>query len=322
MDAPSLTQKLQSPENQQALASLVIEVFLDRPLDGWLPKARAVELAREALTQLTASETAEVAFRRVVEQAANELQPDRRTLETLLSRDVQEALRTVMRRPFSPDRKLTLTLLDRAPARALVREMLLAAILDFAKKASAPMAGMTKGLGSLARLAGETAKSRTGAFGSIVGAVSGEVERQVEKRAVEFVDSALSGIFSQMADVVSDPRRAGEAAELRLSMLDGALELTLSQLGRELVNADLPGAASTLREGVKRWLSSPDSTPQLEALVDLVLRREGARTARQTLTEWGLLELVQRVGPELLAARIADVVASGPFAAWLTALMA
>ena len=84
-------------------------------------------------------------------------------------------------------------------------------------------------------------KSRSGSLGSLVGAVSDEVERQLEKRATEFVDSALAGVFGQIADAVSDPKRASEAAELRIAFFDGALELTGPQLARELANLDVAG---------------------------------------------------------------------------------
>jgi hypothetical protein len=85
------------------------------------------------------------------------------------------------------------------------------------------VAGMARGLGSLAKFAGETVKARSGGLGSLVGAVSGEVERQLEKRAVEFVDASIAGVFGQIADALSDPKRAEEAAELRMAIFDGAL---------------------------------------------------------------------------------------------------
>ena len=60
-------------------------------------------------------------------------------------------LREMLERPFSPDRKLVLTVIDREPTRELVRQLLLDAVLEFGRRASAPVAGMARGPG----LAGE-----------------------------------------------------------------------------------------------------------------------------------------------------------------------
>ncbi len=235
---------------------------------------------------------------------------------------MKTALRELVSRPFSPDRAVVLSLIDRDPARELVRQLLLDAILDFGRKFSAPVSGMAKGLGSLAKLATDTVKSRGGGLGSLVGAVSGEVERQLEKRAVEFVDSAMGGIFTQIADSISDPRRASEAAELRLSIFDGALGLTMHQLARELMNADLPGAAELFRSAVRRWLASTEADPQLRALTDFALKSAEQQTMRALLTEWGLLETVRPLAQEQLQARMKDVVLSDTFARWLEGLFA
>jgi hypothetical protein len=234
--------------------------------------------------------------------------------------DVRHAVRDVLQRPFSPDRKAVLAIIDREPTRELVRGLLLDAVLDFGRKMSAPLAGVTRGLGALARMAGEAVSSRSGTLGGIVGAVSGEVERQLEKRAVEFVDAALGGIFGQIADVISDPRRAAEAAELRLAFFDGALELTLPQLSRELINADVPGAAAVLRTGLERWLKGPGSDADLQRVADTLAGTVGKKPLQQFLKDAGVLEAAQLLLKEQLLAQLTFISAQPAFAAWLTNL--
>jgi hypothetical protein len=195
--------------------------------------------------------------------------------------------------------------------------LLLDAILDFGRKASAPVAGMARGLGSLAKLAGESVKARSGGFGSLVGAVSGEVERQLEKRAVEFVDAALGGVFGQIADAISDPKRAEEAAELRLAFFDGVMELTGPQLSRELMNLDVTGGAKVLREGMSKWLATPESETVLTEFATRLLEHDGKRTVREVLAEVGLLDVAKSIAVEQLAVRIKAITATPEFAAWL-----
>lgn len=321
MDAKTLKSKLNGTALEQ-LASVSLESLLDTPVEAVIGEDSVVRITRVALGGWLESNESLEAFNRLVERVVNELSGNRTPIKDVVSREVREALRDVVSRPFSPDRKVVLSLIDRGPARELVRQLLLDAILDFGKKVTAPVSGMAKGLGSLARLATDTVKARGGGLGSLVGAVSGEVERQLEKRAVEFVDAALGGIFGQIADAVSNPDRAAEAAELRLSMFDGAMGLTLQQLSRELMNADLPGSAQTLRESLNRWLASSEAEPQLKSLAKFALKAAPHRTMRAWLAEWGMLETMQPLMHEQLLARMKDVVATDAFSTWLDELLA
>lgn len=311
-----LREKLNDEKAVDELAALALEVWLDKPVAHLLPAPTAVAIARHALKGWLEAPTAVAALTRHVEALVNELNGANRPLKDVVARDVRAALRDLVGRPLSPDRRLVLTVIDREPTRELVRQLLLDFVLEFGRKASAPVAGVAKGLGTFAKLAGDAVKSRAGTIGTLVGAVGSEVERQMEKRAVEFVDAALSGVFGQLADAVSDPRRATEAAELRVAMLEGALELTLPQLAREVANADVPGGAEVLRAGLERWLASAASDDELTRLVDFASKDLAARPLREVLDEVGLLGVVRAHGAPLLATRIRELVASPAFAAW------
>jgi hypothetical protein len=155
----------------------------------------------------------------------------------------------------------------------------------------------------------------------MVGAVSGEVERQLEKRAVEFVDASMSGVFGELADSISDPKRAHEAAELRVAFFEGALELTLPQLARELMNLDVPGGARVLREGLGRWVGSPEADASFREAAHRLTERDGARPLRAVLEEAGQLQTFRTLGREGLRARIGEVVATPAFSAWLEGVL-
>ena len=257
------------------LADLTIEQMLDRPVGELLTEEVGARLWRMALEGWVHSAQALPALSRLVEQAANDLSANRKSLRDAWPAEARSTVREMLQRPWSPDRQLVLTVIDRPPVRDLIRALLLETVLEFARKASAPMSGVAKGLGSFARMAGAAAKARSGGLGAFVGAVSGEVERQVEKRATEVVDAALGGVFGEIADAISNPRRAGEAAELRLAIFDGVLELTGPQLSRELINLDVHGGAEIVREGITRWLASAGSEAAIAKAVKTLGEREG-----------------------------------------------
>ena len=321
MDAATLNKRLQDPAALDSLAALTLDALLDATLMSLVPEDYAVRALRLGLEGWLASPQAVPALTRIVETTFNELQKKTGKLRDVMPEEVKATVQQLLERPYSPDKRLVLTIIDRPPMRELIRALLLQTVLDFGKKATAPMAGMAKSLGGLARFAVDTAKSRSGTLGSMVGAVSGEVERQLEKRAVEFVDASLSNVFAELADSISNPSRAHEAAELRVAFFEGVLELALPQLARELMNLDVPGAANVLRDGIDAWLASPDSDATLKNLAAQLTKREGGRTLREVLEQAGQLQTYRTLGKEALAARMKQVVTAPAFAAWLEELM-
>ncbi len=154
VDASELLVKLSDDQPGGALdrlAALSLDVLLDSPFEDFLPVAVAVKATRQALEGALASPRLLPMLEQWVETAANHLHDDKQSLDALAPAELKDALREVLGRPFSPDKKLVLTIIDREQTRQLVREILTAAVIDFAHKASAPMAGMAKGLGSLAQ---------------------------------------------------------------------------------------------------------------------------------------------------------------------------
>jgi hypothetical protein len=216
-----------------------------------------------------------------------------------------------------------LSVLDRPPVRALVRGLLLNVLIDFSRKVSAPVTEnrVARGLTGLAKLAAQQARSSSGTLGSMASTISDEIERQVERRARDFADSALSGVMQQIADALSQPGGSSEQAELRVALLDGVMGLKVSQLGQELARADVPASAKSMRKALSRWLASKGSQAELEGWLTKALQAEGKRPLREVLGKVGLLEPARTLGKEALRERLAPVVASAPFALWLEELM-
>ncbi|MFT3841004.1 MAG: hypothetical protein QM723_28695 [Myxococcaceae bacterium] len=320
MDEKTLLERLKRDGDGSPLArlsTLTLDLLLDSKVAKLLPPERAAETVRQGIEGWLRSPQAVPALERLVEQASQDLSKDSRRLKDLVPSELKAVLLELAGRPYSPDRRLVLTLLDRPQMRELIRGLLYNTVLDFARRASAPVAGVAKGLGGLMKIAAETAKSRTGSLGALVGAAGEVVEKQLEKRTSDFVDSALGGVFGELADAVSDPKRAAEAAELRTEALEGALDLTLPQLSRELINLDVPGGAKTLRDGLERWVSGDEAMKTIRAACDRIAEREGGRTLREVLEEAGQLQVARTLGRQALEERMREVVSSDAFADWL-----
>jgi hypothetical protein len=329
MSAQDLLARLQdtSPEGPlDRLAALVVEHELSQPLQTLLPPPLLARALRAALEGWLASDTADRELTSALEHLQRQLTQDPRTLHEALPSELTKGLVELAARRYSPDRALVLAMVDRPPVRALVRGLLLNVLIEFSRKVSAPVTEnrLAKGLSGLARLAAEQARS-SGALGGLAsgmaGALSEEIERQVERRAREFTDSALSGIFQQLADALTDPSRASEQAEMRVALVEGMLNVPLKRLGHELSHVDVPGGAAVVRKRLSQWLASKDGTAELEGWLTRMMERDAKRPVREVLGALGLLEAFQSLGRESLRTRLAPVVTSEPFARWLEELM-
>ncbi|MCY1080499.1 hypothetical protein [Archangium lansingense] len=326
MNAQDLLARLQdsSPDGPlDRLASLVVEHELSQSLENLLPPALVARALRASLEGWLASDTADRELAAAIDHLQRQLTQDPRTVREAVPPELPKMLAELANRRYSPDRALVLAVLDRPPVRSLARALLLNVLIEFSRKVSAPVTEnrIAKGFSGLAKFAAEQAKGSGGALGGIAGALSDEIERQVEKRARDFADSALSGLFQQLADALTDPSRASEQAEMRVALLDGVLGLPLAKLGRELSRADVPGSAAVVRKALSQWLTSRDATAELESLVTRVMEQGGKRPVREVLEKLGLLDTFRDLGRESLRRRLAPVVASEPFANWLAELM-
>ena len=304
------------------LAGLLVDDLLERPISELLPPSFLARAAKELLAAHLASDRAEPAFAAALAAYLRPALADRRTLGEAIAPELTDLLLAMVKRPFTPSREVVAALLEPEPVRKVIRGFVLQVVIDFGQRLRAPVADsrVARGLGGLARFAAGQAKAHSGALGALAGAVSDEVERQVEKRAAEFVDSALSGILARLADDISNPANAKNHASLGTAVVEGALELKLADLARDIERSDLAGGARVVREGLSEFLARDDAQAQLEKAIVAVQRHDAARTLREVLTGFGLLDQAQALGREALGLRLGPVFRSPAFAAWLEEL--
>lgn len=330
MDSKTLLAKLRddSPDGPAArLAALIVDDLLARPLRELLEPSTTVTSARAFVLAWVSSDAAGARVEKAIEDGLTKLARQEEPLSELLPEPVLDGVRSFLRTPHAPDRELLLRVVDREPVRLLIRELLVDALVAFGKKLRSPVTEnpIARGLGGLGRMAKESAKARSGSLGALAsgvyGAVSGEVERQLEKRAAEFADSALSGVLQRLVDNLAAPGRGAEQAELRLALLDGILELTGDEVAAEVRRAGPVAVSRRLRKSLAAWAKEPSSSKQLQDALEAALAGELDRPLGELLAELGLKETFVEHALPVARARTAGVVRGAPFAAWLTALV-
>lgn len=331
MNADQLLARLRDrdPEGPLArLADLAADELLDTPAGAILEPAATAEaivaLVRDHLGSTRSHRTLEARIERFLQR----LEERGQTFLDLLPPELQGALSALAERPWAPDRDLIVAWLDRDPIRGLLRKLLQEALVAFGKRLRAPVAEsrITRGLGELGRFARDATLGRAGTLGSLtadlVGAVSGEVERQIERRAAEFADAAISGVIHRIAELLGDPDLADEQAALRQALLEGFLDLSTVQVAAEARRIDPAAVGELIRSWTARWLERPGSEKELADAIATFLGDDAGKPLGDLLAELGVEELGRDLLATFIEERMRPIVDGDAFAAWLAETMA
>lgn len=321
MTPEELLQKLGSEQALDELAAALVDDALATPVGALVsPPALANEIV-EGLRAWLNSEVAHEAQLRWAGKARSWLRERAMTLGQLTGSDVEDAALDLAALPYVPSREILIFLLDREPMRLLLRELFMDSLLKFGNKLRASMIAnpVAKGLGGLGRFARDRARSTMfGAFASDVAErLTDEVERQLEKRAAEFAEAALSGLAARLADLLSDPARAQQQASLREALVDGLFALQTSELADEMERSNPTKRSEIIRRGIGLWIASDDATKQIhDALVGL-LEGYQDRPLGEVLSEAGLLEIYRELGIASVRRRLGPIIQGQAFRGWL-----
>jgi len=309
----------------ERLAGLAVDRDLDRPLRELVEPALLAATARAALRAWVASDAAEGWILDRIGELADYLRSRRAPLGELVPPSLQAACTELAGRPYSPDREITLFLLDRPPVRELLRHLLLEELLAFGRKLRSPVMEnpLARGLGGLGRMASERARA-SGAFAAMasqmVGAVSDELERQLDRRAGEFADAALSRVLQRLGDLLCDPSRAKEQAELRSALLQGVFELDTRELAREVERSEPRVVSAILRRSLSAWLERDETEGEIAAAIEATIATEADRPLREVLERLGLLDGFVDLARPIAVSRMRGLVETEAFATWLEEL--
>lgn len=257
-----------------AVAGAIVDACLAQLRAGPGLPALLSRLLREGLLLYLRSPRADASVRELVLTGQRFLnEHGRATLGELLPAEAVKLLRTLANHPYTPERRLLLSVLSREPFRRWSRELMVGMLLDYSRRlgTSVASAGMGKGLGALGRLATEAVKKSTSAIGSIApgmtSAVTDELERQMQRRTAEFADGAIDDLLQRVAATLTDPARAAEHTAMKRALLECMLETSGSQVAQELVRLEPATVAAELRAASLAWLSCEQAEAELGRLL-------------------------------------------------------
>jgi hypothetical protein len=320
--ASEILSRLRDPSDEGAsarLAALVVDDVLATPLGQLVEPRILVNALRESLQACTSSDAAAANIVQRLDGARAWLAGHDRAVGELVPAPLRDGLRSFVQLPMPARREAVLKLLDRQSFRQVIRAQLAQTLADFGRRATSPVSdnALARGLGGLGKLAGQIA--RPSPLGAIASAVSGEVERQVEKRASDFADTAVAGVLAGIAEQASDPSRATQQAALRLELLEGLLALTGADVG-ELARGSVPAQVATVRQALATWVASADFARDVEQPLTWLVAREGERPLGALLDDLALREPVRLHARHAVRAGLARVAATDAFVAWLDEL--
>lgn len=283
------------PDPAAHLADVLLSGWLAQPFSALLPPPLLGRLGRDVAVAILSAPDGQARLVTLLSDIQTRLRTAT-TLRAVLPPDVVTLLRDLLRAPYAPDRGLLLTLLLRPPFRRLNRELMLTTLMDYSRRVrstlSDPNAG--KNLGTLGRLATQAVQRSTAAIGAVAGGVASvvtdEFERQMARRASEFADGAVDEMAGRLAMMLTDPSRAHEHAEMKLSLLDFVLELRGPQLADELTRMQIPILAEKVRTAALTWLSRPQAADDLATFLTWFAAQPSGGTT------WGARSVADIVG--------------------------
>lgn len=317
--AAELLARLRDPSDDgpsARLAVLIVDDVLATPVEELVDPGLVASALRESLQAAMASDAVAERLVQRLEGGRTWLATHDRPVGDLIPAPLREGLRRFVQLPLQARREAVLKLVDRQSFRQVIRGQVTQTLVDFGRRAASPVSdnALARGLGGLGKLAGQIA--RPSPLGAIASAVSGEVERQVEKRASDFADTAVAGVLAGIAEQASDPGRAAQQAALRLELLEGLLALTGSEVG-ELARGSVEGQVATVRQALAAWVASADFDRDVEQPLAALLALEGRRRLGDLLDDLALREPVRSHAQRVVRAALARLTGSDAFVSWL-----
>ncbi len=301
------------------LAELLVDQHLERPLEDLIWPEETGSLLCELLLAWQRSDLAQENIQHNWQRLVAWLEGQHEPMGQVLPKVLLDGASELAAQPVRLNRELLLTMLDRPAVRKLIRELLVDTLISFGKKLRNPVAEsrLGKGISGIGRMAKGRASGVRSLAGDLMGVVSDEVERQLEGRATEFADGALSQILHKLADYLCEPARAADQAALRRAFLDGLWDLTGAQLAHELSRADVEITTMFLRSVLISWLDRPQAKEDLASWLRTLSASGDFDSSAELLEALGMLQGVRSHAIEYTERNLRMVVKSKGFEAWL-----
>jgi hypothetical protein len=305
------------------LAEIVIDQRLELPFSELFEAERSAEVLYELLCAWQQSDLAHESIRTGWDDLTAWLATQHQPLGEVLPQELLDGAGELAAQPFGLNRDLLLAMLDRPAFRKLIRELLVETLISFGKKLRNPVADsrLGKGLSGIGRMARGRSGGVRSLAGDLVGAVSDEVERQLEGRAADFADGALSQILQRLADYLCEPSRSSDQAALRSALLEGLWELSGAQLAAEMTRGDVDTSIDVLRRSIGAWLNRSESKEELQRWLNELMSNGQFVNLSELLQNLGLLQTVRIHAIDETERNLRVLVESEAFEPWLESVL-
>jgi len=323
-DSSQILSRLRAPNGPAAgLAALIVTDVLARPLGEIVDPLVVAGAVRDVLVAWTASDAAAQRIVERIQKRNAALAAAGRPVGAIVPPPLADGLRALARLPTTPSHDALLKLLDRPPVKRLLRAQVIETLAAFGRRAASPVAdsSLARGLGGISKRALGQIASGPGAISRVANAVSGEVERQVEKRAAEFADTAVAGILAGIAGQATDATWREEQAAIRVAIVDGLLEMCWADLVA-FAPGDAPSQVDAVRVALAAWARSADLLPTLEAAIRTAMDDDVRRPLGDLLADFALRDVVAIHATAWVERAVVHLIAGDAFAGWLAELLA
>jgi hypothetical protein len=293
---------------EDQLIHLLADDVLARPIGELVAPRAAAEQFRRMLVAICASDAAILRILAPVLAYAEAVHEEKARVRDLLPPEIQATLHDLAEYEYTPDRHVVSRLLASDPVKQFMRDLVAESIDAFSSKLKAPLAGIM-GLG---KAAAETAKSRTGALGALMGAAQDRLSRG----SSDVIDAALDALLARLVDQLCDPKHAREQAALRTALLDSALALRARDVARELERARPMDVAEIIREHVGAWAARPEAVDDVVKLLDAAIAADFAQPLGEAAQAWGIHAAVKAALVDGLGRLLLPFLRSPAFVAW------
>ncbi len=296
----------------ETLTSIAIDHLLSVPIASLV---NAKTLASQVVIHWRHLAASEQAQERLVEHIdrLRAHQPEG-SLRDRIPANVVTPLREAVVRPMVPNRAIVGRLLEHGAVEELLRELLVGALHDFAKRLRPSMPGTDRAVGKLRGLKRVSE--------GMLGGLGAELERQAEQKAKDFVDTILSSVVAQAADEICNPAKAEDFGRFRSHLLDQILDTPLSEVKGELDRIDTQDLVETASQISAALAMSDSIEDQVVDIIELALESIGDLSAGQLLADAGLSDSWRAEAERQVTSISRAFIETEPFKAWLRDILA
>lgn len=310
-----LTRLRDEPEQIEQLITLGVDHILAQPLASLIDQAWLAEAIAEGIRASAKSDEFESWIAARVEQAFARADKLDGTLADKIPVTMLAPLEQALGRPYRPDAALARALFDHPSTRTILREILQANLLEFAKRMRSMMPDANKlpGAGIASRFASVAR--------GVASAVGTELEKQLEPKVKGFVEDILGVTVDMLVTRVSSESFAPEFASWRVDVLHAFLTHPLPDLVAERHKyppGELAADIAALLRALAAWRGLGE---QVASIVTELIAEHGDTSAREFLSGSGLEQAWRPQLERALRVPAEELVRSEAFASWLTALV-